>query len=508
MKALISVFDKSGIIELCEKLISAGVELVSTGGTAKSLSDSGLPVQQISELTGFPEILDGRVKTLHPSVHGGILSRRDKPEHAAQLGHHQISNIDIIVVNLYPFQETIAKPTVTFDEAIENIDIGGPTLLRAAAKNHEFVVVLSDPNDYDWVQKNIAANTFSKEERRWLAAKAFQHVALYDTIIAQWLRPKDQRFTEEKTLGFKKVSDLRYGENPHQHAALYASVPADGGLVEAEQLHGKELSFNNILDANAAWTTVTDFPEPTVTIIKHTNPCGLASDTDQPEAYKKANSGDPVSAYGGIVGFNRTVTADTAKEMRSVFYEIVIAPDYEPEALDLLKKKRDLRILKLPLPSPKETTDLLQMRKVSGGILLQTEDKLSEDPSLWTLQTKRTPTKNEQKDLEFAWKAVKHIKSNAIVLVKNQALVGMGAGQPNRVTSVHLALRAAGETVTGSVLASDAFFPFPDGIELAAAQGVTVVVQPGGSIRDSDVIDSADKADIAMLFTGVRHFQH
>ena len=508
MKALISVFDKSGIIELGKNLISAGIELVSTGGTAKSLLDSGLPVRQISELTGFPEILDGRVKTLHPSVHGGILARRDKPEHTSQLDHHQISTIDIIIVNLYPFQETISKPEVTFDEAIENLDIGGPTLLRAAAKNHEFVIVLSDPNDYDWVAKKITDNTITKENRRWLASKAFQHVALYDTIIAQWLRSGEEKFTEEKTLGFKKVSDLRYGENPHQQAALYSNVPSDGGLVGAEQLHGKELSFNNILDANAAWTTVTDFAEPTVTIIKHTNPCGLASDPYQPEAYKKANAGDPVSAYGGIVGFNRTVTAETANEMRSVFYEIVIAPDYEPEALELLKKKRDLRILKLPLPTIKETIEHLQIRKVSGGILLQTEDNLIEDTSLWALQTKQKPSQTEQEDIEFAWKAVKHIKSNAIVLVKNKALVGMGAGQPNRVTSVHLALRAAGEAVPGSVLASDAFFPLPDGIELAAAQGVTVVVQPGGSIRDSEVIDSANEANIAMLFTGVRHFQH
>ena len=508
MKALISVFDKSGIIELGEKLVAAGIELVSTGGTAKSLSDAGLPVQQISELTGFPEILDGRVKTLHPSVHGGILSRRDKPEHLTQLNDHQISTIDIIVVNLYPFEATIAKPTVTFDEAIENIDIGGPTLLRAAAKNHEFVIVVSGPTDYEWVAKNIAANTFPKEERRWLAAKAFQHVALYDTVIAQWLLPEDQRFTEEKTIGFKKVSDLRYGENPHQHAALYANIPANGGLVTAEQLHGKELSFNNILDANAAWTTVTDFPKPTVTIIKHTNPCGLASDSNQAEAYKKANAGDPVSAYGGIVGFNRIVTMDTAKEMRSVFYEIVIAPDYEPEALELLKKKRDLRILRLPLPSAKETTEFLQIRNVSGGILLQTEDALNEDPESWTLQTKRNPSEKEREDIEFSWKAVKHIKSNAIVLVKNQSLVGMGAGQPNRVTSVHLALRAAGDAAPGSVLASDAFFPFPDGIELAAKQGITVVVQPGGSIRDSEIVEAANNAEITMLFTGVRHFQH
>ena len=508
MKALISVFNKSGIIELGEKLVAAGIELVSTGGTAKSLSDAGLPVQQISELTGFPEILDGRVKTLHPSVHGGILSRRDKPEHITQLNDHQISTIDIIVVNLYPFEATVSKPTVTFDEAIENIDIGGPTLLRAAAKNHEFVIVVSDPNDYEWVAKNIAANTFPKEERRWLAAKAFQHVALYDTVIAQWLRPEGQGFTEEKTLGFKKVSDLRYGENPHQHAALYAKVPTNGGLVAAEQLHGKELSFNNILDANAAWTTVTDFPKPTVTIIKHTNPCGLASDSNQAEAYKKANAGDPVSAYGGIVGFNRIVTVETAKEMRSVFYEIVIAPDYEPEALELLKKKRDLRILRLPLPDAKDPTEPLQIRNVSGGILLQTEDRLMEDPELWTLQTERKPSEQEQEDIEFSWKAVKHIKSNAIVLVKNQALVGMGAGQPNRVTSVYLALRAAGKSAAGSVLASDAFFPFPDGIELAAKQGITVVVQPGGSIRDSEVVEAAKKSEITMLFTGVRHFQH
>ena len=505
MKALISVYDKRGVVELARSLREVGADLVSTGGTHRALAEAGLAVQQVSDLTGSPEILDGRVKTLHPAIHGGILARRDRAEHVAELARHQVEPIDIVVVNLYPFEETVAQPQVTLEEALENIDIGGPTLLRAAAKNHPFVVVLVDPTDYPWVGDKLVRGGLSTEERRSLAAKAFQHVALYDTIIAGWLRHGQDTFDQEVTIGLRKVADLRYGENSHQKAALYADAPASGGVVSATQLHGKELSFNNILDANAAWLVATDFPDPTVAVIKHTNPCGLASHPDLAEAYRRAHAGDTVSAYGGIVGFNRPVTAAAAEALRPVFYEVVVAPEYEPEALATLRKKRDLRILQVTGDAHTRAT---QLRRVSGGVLLQTPDSLEEEPSRWDVATERQPTETERVDLAFAWRAVKHVKSNAIVLVQEKAIVGMGAGQPNRVTSVHLALRAAGERAQGSVLASDAFFPFPDGLELAAEGGVTAVVQPGGSIRDDEVAAAANKLGMAMLFTGVRHFQH
>jgi phosphoribosylaminoimidazolecarboxamide formyltransferase/IMP cyclohydrolase len=507
VKALISVYDKTGIVELARRLQALGAELVSTGGTARALQEAGLPVRQVSELTGSPEILDGRVKTLHPAIHGAILARRDLPAHQEELARRGIQPIDVVVVNLYPFEATVSRAGVSLEEALENIDIGGPTLLRAAAKNHPWVTVLADPADYGWVVERLGQGGPTAEERRRLAAKAFQHVALYDTLIARWLRGEDSPFSEELTLGLRKVAGLRYGENPHQQAALYAEPLAAGGIVGAAQLHGKELSFNNILDADAAWAAVTDFAEPTAVIIKHTNPCGLASHPDQAEAYRRAHAGDPVSAYGGIAGFNRAVTAAAAEAMRGVFYEVVVAPAFEPQALELLRKRRDLRILQAP-PSRPGAGRPLDLRRVAGGALVQTADALEEDPSTWRCATQRHPTEAELVDLAFAWRAVKHVKSNAITLVKAQSLVGMGAGQPNRVTSVHLALRAAGERARGSVLASDAFFPFPDGVELAGQGGITAVAQPGGSIRDVEVIAAADAARVAMLFTGVRHFRH
>ena len=506
MKALISVFDKTGVVEFGRALQALGMELVSTGGTHKTLTEAGLAVRQVSEVTGSPEILDGRVKTLHPTIYGGILARRDTPAHMDELAAMQMDTIDLVAVNLYPFAATIAREGVTLEEALENIDIGGPTMIRAAAKNFPSVVVVVDPEDYPLVAEQMAAGSIPQEERQRLAQKAFQHVANYDTLIAQHLRGSDAAFGQELTLGYRKLYDLRYGENPHQQAAFYAeSTP--NGIAGAQQLHGKELSYNNILDADAAWRAVSDFAEPAAAVIKHTNTCGLATHQDQATAYQRAFEGDPVSAFGGIVAFNRTLTAGAAEAMRQVFYEIVLAPDFEPAALEILRKKRDLRILALSNQGARRQ-GAREVRQVLGGVLLQTPDALEEDPQAWTVATERKPTPEELLEMAFAWKAVKHVKSNAIVLVKEQRLLGMGAGQPNRITSVHLALRAAGEAATGSVLASDAFFPFPDGVEAAAEGGVTAVVQPGGSIRDQEVIDAANRLGLVMVFTGVRHFRH
>ena len=508
MKALISVYDKTGIVPLARSLADMGVELLSTGGTFRTLSEeAGLPVTQVSDYTGFPEVLEGRVKTLHPAIHGGLLARRDKPDHMDQLQQQGFDTIDMVVVNFYPFLEVASKPDITLDEALENIDIGGPTMLRAAAKNHPWVTVVVDPSDYEWVAASLAEGGPSPEQRRALAQKAFQHVSFYDSAVATYLSQGTVDDPPE-TLGlaYRRVAPLRYGENPHQKAALYApALPSSTGVCQAEQLHGRELSFNNYMDADAAWRTASDFGEQAVVVIKHANPCGLACDSDMVQAYLKAYEGDPVSAFGGIVGFNRTVTVDTAQAMAPIFYEVVVAPAYEPEALELLRQKRNLRILAVPQGPDNNVFDI---RPLSGGLLVQTGDTLEEDPSAWQTVTHRAATGNEIRDLAFAWRAVKHVKSNAILLAKNGAMVGMGAGQPNRVTSVHLALRASGDKAAGSVLASDAFFPFPDGLQLAAEGGVTAVVQPGGSIRDQEVIDAANQAGVAMVTTGVRHFRH
>ena len=521
LKALISVYDKTGILDFARRLHQAGADLISTGGTHRVLAqEGGLPVQQVSDLTGFPEILDGRVKTLHPKIHGGLLARRDDGEHMEELGRQGIEVIDLVVVNLYPFLDTISKPNVTLDEALENIDIGGPTLLRAGAKNFPFVTVVVDPGDYGWVADRVLNSGPSPEERRHLAYKAFHHVSQYDTAVAHYLSQEKERLKpgppeasseagqlpQELGLTYRKLHELRYGENPHQKAALYVYPSRNGGIANARQLHGRELSFNNLTDGEAAWHIVSDFEEAAVVVIKHTNPCGLACHPDQAEAYRRAHSGDPVSAFGGIVGFNRTVTAAAAQEMSGIFYEVVVAPDYEPEALETLKGRRNLRIL--AVPSSQEGEDIYDLRLLGGGLLVQTQDTIAEDPSSWKSVTERSPTQEELKDLAFAWRAGKHVKSNAIVLARDNTLLGMGAGQPNRVTSVHLALRIAGDNSRGSVLASDAFFPFADGVELAAQGGVTAIVQPGGSIRDEEVIAAANKGHIAMVFTGVRHFKH
>ena len=512
LKALLSVFDKTGIEELGKRLAGAEFELISTGGTHRSLSDAGVPVRQVSDVTGSPEILEGRVKTLHPVIHGGLLARRDSRDHMAELDHHGIGAIDVVVVNLYPFVETISQPNVTLDDALENIDIGGPTMLRAAAKNFPSVTVVVDPADYEWVADALVGDGLSQEQRRGLAAKAFQHVAVYDAAVADYLASGQTDAAEmppQVTIGLERVSSLRYGENPHQKGALY--VPANGGsggLARAQQLHGRELSFNNLMDADAAWRTVSDYDVPAVCVIKHANPCGLASRDDLAQAYQLAYDGDPVSAFGGIVGFNRNVTAEAAEAMGPVFYEVVVAPGYDGDALEILQRKRNLRILAVDPAMASAGTAAYDVRPLSGGMLVQDPDAVHEEPGKWETATDRSPTDSELADLAFAWTAVKHIKSNAIAFVKDRQLVGMGAGQPNRVVSVHLSRRAAGDKAAGCVLASDAFFPFPDNIELAAEAGITAIVQPGGSIRDDEVIAAANQAGIAMVFTGVRHFRH
>jgi phosphoribosylaminoimidazolecarboxamide formyltransferase/IMP cyclohydrolase len=509
MKALLSTYDKTDVTEFARDLAELGYELVSTGATQATISKSGLKVEHVEDLTGFPQMLGGRVKTLHPNIHGGILARRNLNTDMEELASHKIDPIDLIAVNLYPFRQTVKNPNVTLEDALENIDIGGPTMIRAAAKNFPHVIVVVDPKDYQWVTKKLHdQGDLSLEERQSLALKAFQHVALYDTAISTYLRKGNKTlFGDELTVGLDKLLDLRYGENPHQQAALYSVGLIPSGITGAQQLHGKELSFNNLLDADGAWETVSDFSDPTVAIIKHTNPCGLASHEDIEEAYRRAYDGDPVSAFGGIVAFNHPVTMGIAEAMSRIFYEVIIAPEYKPEALEQLQKKKNLRIM-LVEKTQNSTDEVINIRQISGGLLIQTKDAPEENPNSWKVVTKKKPTSKEFLDLSFAWKAVKHIKSNAIVLVKGKQLLGMGAGQPNRIISVQLAAQAAGENAKGSVLASDAFFPFPDGIEAAAKAGATAIVQPGGSIRDQEIINTADKLGISMLFTGLRHFRH
>jgi phosphoribosylaminoimidazolecarboxamide formyltransferase/IMP cyclohydrolase len=514
MRAIISVSDKTGATDFAKGLSQLGFEVFSTGGTKRALEEAGVPVKSVSEITGFPEILDGRVKTLHPMVHGGILANRKVAAHMEELRKHNIGEINLVAVNLYPFVRTVAKEGVTIDEALENIDIGGPTMIRASAKNFPSVIVVVDPADYPLVLKRLEEEDLNLAERRRLAQKAFQHVAVYDTAIAQYLRRDTEDFPEDMTIALKKRYKLRYGENPHQPAAFYAEQVTGGavdtGITWAEQLGGKELSFNNILDADAAWGAVTDFAAPTVAVIKHTNPCGLASYDDIAEAYRRAFSGDPVAAFGGIVASNRPVTLAMAEAMKPVFYEIVIAPGYEQEALKLLQRKKDLRVLLTPLPPGygKTLVSYLDFRRVKGGLLVQKSDSVPETEVDLKTVTKRQPAPEETRDLLFAWRAVKHIKSNAIGLAKDRTLLGMGAGQPSRIISARIAIEKASDRVRGSVLASDAMFPFPDVVEAAAEAGVTAIVQPGGSIRDEDSIKAADAHNIAMVFTGERHFRH
>lgn len=513
MQAILSVFDKTGVVDFARGLEKMGVDIFSTGGTKKNLVEAGIAVKSVSDITGFPEILDGRVKTLHPAVHGGILARRDIEDHMTQLSEKGINTIDLVVVNLYPFLQTIAREGVTLEDALENIDIGGPTMIRAAAKNFPSVVVVVDPSDYDMVLEQLSKGEVSQELRQKLAQKAFQHVAYYDTAIAQYLRNKGEVFPGEMTVALKKKLDLSYGENPHQKAAFYAEerpgkqVP---DIVTSTQLGGKALSFNNILDLDGALRAVIDFPGPTVAIIKHNNACGLASENDLAEAYKRALAGDPVSAFGGIVSSNRVIDLATAEEICKTHFDAIVAPRYEAEALALLQRKKDMRIVSLEIDSlsPGAGAGTLDIRRSGGGILVQIPDFYTDKEFSPRTVTKREPTAKEMEDLFFAWRVVKNIKSNAIVIAKDNTLLGMGGGQPNRVTSVHLALRRAGEAAKGAVVGSDAFFPFADGVELAAQGGVTAIIEPGGSMRDQEAIDMADKYNIAMVFTGHRHFRH
>lgn len=511
MRALLSVSDKTGIVEFARELENLGVTIISTGGTHKKLEESGIAVTGISDVTGFPECLDGRVKTLHPAVHGGILAMRDKPEHMKQLADLGIETIDIVAINLYPFKETILKPGVTLEDAIENIDIGGPTMLRSAAKNHKDVVVICDPADYETVIDELKKNkTVSYDTKYRLALKVFQHTAAYDAMISDYLRKQiGAELPDNLTMTFEKVQELRYGENPHQKASYYKEIqPADGSLVKAEQLHGKELSFNNINDTNGALAALREFSEPTVVAVKHANPCGVGTGSDIYTAYKRAYDCDPTSIFGGIVAANRPIDKATAEEINKIFIEIVIAPDFTDEAMEILTQKKNIRLLKLPDIENKEAAGEIDIKKVSGGLLVQGVDDILFDENALNVVTDRAPTEKEMEDLRLAMKVVKHIKSNGIVIAKDQATVGIGPGQVNRIWAVENAIRQANTSLEGSVLASDAFFPFDDCVTAAAKAGVAAIIQPGGSIRDQESIDKANELGIAMVFCGIRHFKH
>jgi phosphoribosylaminoimidazolecarboxamide formyltransferase/IMP cyclohydrolase len=508
-RALLSVSNKEGIVSLAKQLVELGVEIISTGGTKKTLEEAGVPVIGISDVTGFPEILDGRVKTLHPMIHGGLLAIRDNERHQNELRKHHITPIDLVVVNLYPFQQTIAKSDVTFAEAIENIDIGGPTMLRAAAKNHQYVTVVVDPEDYDTVLQELKEHgDVSAETKLKLAAKVFRHTAAYDAMIAEYLTNKTgEEYPESLTVTFEKKQALRYGENPHQTAAFYKKpLGSSFSIAQATQLHGKELSYNNINDANAALQIVKEFTEPAAVAVKHMNPCGVGIGANIYEAFTKAYEADPTSIFGGIIALNREVDKETAEKMHEIFLEIVIAPSFSKEALDILTQKKNIRLLTVDFAAPNTKEKLLV--SVQGGLLVQEADTHTLDDAEIKVVTKREPTEQEWEALRFAWKVVKHVKSNAIVLAKDGMTIGVGAGQMNRVGAAKIAIEQAGEKAKGAVLASDAFFPMDDTVEAAAKAGITAIIQPGGSIRDADSIKKADEYGIAMVFTGIRHFKH
>lgn len=509
MRALLSVYDKTSIVEFGAELHELGYELVSTGGTLKALAAAGLPVKQVSEITESPEMLDGRVKTLHPKIHGGLLARRDLDDHLTQMEEHGIVGIDLLAVNLYPFESTLQQPGLDEIDIIEQIDIGGPAMTRAAAKNFRHVVVVTDPADYSAIAVQLRNGEIPLDARRALAAKAFGHVSTYDALVAEWLRGDDP-FPEELSIGMRLAKTPKYGENSHQNARAYARLrpgqPAPG-LLDAEVLKGEELSFNNYLDADAAWNAAQLFDRPTVAIIKHTVPCGLATRDSLHDAYVAAYEGDTISAFGGIVALNRKVDVATADEMRKLKLDIILAPDYDDQALEILLKKRTTRILRMPNRDGERIPEL-DVRPISGGILVQEPDIQAEDSATWQIVTEKSPTEMEMRDLQYAWRVIPQIKSNAILFVKNESIVGLGAGQPNRLESVAIAARKAGDKARGAVMASDAFFPFADGIQEAIGAGITAVIQPGGSLRDDEVIAAANDAGIAMVFTGRRHFRH
>ncbi|MCI0419936.1 MAG: bifunctional phosphoribosylaminoimidazolecarboxamide formyltransferase/IMP cyclohydrolase [Acidobacteria bacterium] len=518
-RALISVSKKDGIIEFAKGLADLQIDIVSTGGTARALREAGVVVQDISVLTGFPEILDGRVKTLHPKVHGGLLGIRSNPSHQQQMAEQDIAPIDLVVVNLYPFEETAARPGIEFEEVIENIDIGGPSMIRSAAKNFRDVGVIVDPADYGWVLEELkqSHSGLSLESRFKLARKAFHLTAGYDAAIASHLFKLrldagnfhlTEGFPQKLLLSMDKVSDLRYGENPHQRAAFYREMAAGNAvLADAVQLQGKELSFNNLTDLNAAFQLSSEFERPCAVIVKHTNPCGAAvSAHSLAEAYVKARECDPLSAFGSVLGFNRTLDKETAREIALTFVEAVIAPDFAPEALSLLASKKNLRLLKYQ--DSAKPFHSLDYKRVEGGLLVQEADRQRVSVSEWKVVTERSPSAEEAAALLFAWKVVKHVKSNAIVYANGGQTVGIGAGQMSRVDAAQIGISKAKLPIQGCVLASDAFFPFRDSIDVAAKAGIRAVIQPGGSVRDDEVIQAANEHGIAMVFTGVRHFKH
>ena len=503
-RAIISVSDKSGVVELARALKESGAEILSTGGTAKLLVENSIEVTKVSDFTGFPEILDGRVKTLHPKIHGGILARRSDNAHIKQMEEHGIRPIDMVVINLYPFEATVAKEGVSEQDAVENIDIGGPSMIRSAAKNFADVAVVTDPTDYPEIISDLKhSGGLTLEKRKVLSIKAFGRTSQYDRAIHKHFSEKSI-IDDTLTAGLTKVSDLRYGENPHQSAAFFVKTK-DEIYTGENQLHGKELSYNNIVDLDAALQHVREYDQTACVIIKHTNSCGVALDDDQATAYKKALSCDALSAFGGIIGFNRPVTADTAKELSKLFLEAIIAPDYDEEALAILKKKKNLRLIK-PKNFALQQHDYIKY--VVGGVLKQSPDDVTLDEKTLKVVSKRQPSKEEMESMKFAWTVAKHVKSNAIIYAKDGITVGIGAGQMSRVDSSKIAASKAQSPVKGCVMASDAFFPFRDGIDAAGKAGITAVIQPGGSVRDEEVIAAADEYDMAMVFTGIRHFRH
>ncbi|MFF2084830.1 bifunctional phosphoribosylaminoimidazolecarboxamide formyltransferase/IMP cyclohydrolase [Nocardia sp. NPDC058176] len=513
-RALVSVYDKTGLVELATGLHAAGVELVSTGSTAGKIAEAGIPVTRVEDLTGFPETLDGRVKTLHPRVHAGILADTRRPEHVEQLVELGVDAFELVVVNLYPFTQTVASGA-SVDECVEQIDIGGPSMVRAAAKNHPSVGVVVDVTDYDDVLAAVKSGGFTLAERTGLAAKAFQHTASYDVAVASWMGSVAVPAVTEETEQFPnwvagswaRAAVLRYGENPHQAAALYTSNDGTVGIAQAEQLHGKEMSYNNYTDGDAAWRAAFDFDEPAVAVIKHANPCGIAVGADIAEAHRKAHATDPVSAYGGVIAANREVSVEMAEQVAEIFTEVIVAPGYAPGAVDVLQRKKNVRVLVAEPPQRKG----VELRPISGGALLQDRDVLDaagDDPANWTLAAGDPADATTLADLEFAWRACRAVKSNAILLAEDGAAVGVGMGQVNRVDSCKLAVERAGERAKGSVAASDAFFPFSDGPQILVAAGVRAIVHPGGSIRDKDTIELCKEAGVTLYLTGARHFAH
>lgn len=505
-RALISVSNKDGILEFAKELVALGYEILSTGGTKKLLQDNNVPVTGVDEVTKFPEILDGRVKTLNPMIHGGLLGKFDEPSHQAQMQQHGIEPIEIVCVNLYPFVETISKPDVTWDDAIENIDIGGPTMLRSAAKNHQYVTVIVDSNDYPKVIEELKANgATTLETRKKLAAKVFRHTASYDAYISNYLT--EEQFPESLTLTYELKQTLRYGENPHQKAAFYQKrLGSDFSLAHATQLHGKELSYNNIQDGNAALQIVKEFSIPAAVAVKHMNPCGVGTGNTIEEAFDKAYEADSTSIFGGIVALNREVDVPTAEKLSKIFLEIIVAPSFSEGALEILTKKKNIRLLTINFAQEKK--DPFKVVSVEGGLLVQEDDTYGFEEADIKVVTDRKPTEEEWEALKLGWAVVKHVKSNAIVVNDKQMTLGIGAGQMNRVGAAKIALEQAGEKAKGAVMASDAFFPMPDTVEEAIKAGITAIIHPGGSIRDQDSIDVANKAGIAMVTTGVRHFKH